>query len=263
MTGPSIWKTAGHLPGRIIHMRNFKKIGVLGGMGPEATVLLLKRVIALTDVNDDADHIPVLIDMNPQVPSRIAALINEDGISPGPTLANMTRNLESMGAMALAMSCNTAHYYAQDIIDASSVPFLNMIKLSAERISKMYTEDCLVGILASPATDKFNIFQDVFDQYGLRSIFSENDSKVLSLIKRIKSDGISRELADNLSEIVNELESRGAKCLLVGCSEFSLLTGKLSSSLPIFDSIDLLAQAMVEFSGAKLKRSNETSFFTS
>ena len=153
-------------------MTDFKKIGVLGGMGPEATVLLMKRVIALTDVSDDADHVPLLVDMNPQIPSRIAALINEDGENPAPTLAEMTRNLERMGAMAVAMPCNTAHYYAPHIIDASVLPFLNMIDLSAQRISKLVIsktggERFRVGLLASPATDKFNIFQDVFDGYGL------------------------------------------------------------------------------------------------
>ena len=239
-------------------MTDFKKIGVLGGMGPEATVLLMKRVIALTDVSDDADHVPLLVDMNPQIPSRIAALINEDGENPAPTLAEMTRNLERIGAMAVAMPCNTAHYYAPHIIDASVLPFLNMIDLSAQRISKLAIsktggERFRVGLLASPATDKFNIFQDVFDGYGLEAIFSEHDADVLSLIQRIKSDGICQQHADSFSSVASELEARGAQCLLVGCSEFSLLTNTLSSVLPIFDSVDILAQAIVEFSGAKLK----------
>ena len=200
-------------------MTDFKKIGVLGGMGPEATVLLMKRVIALTDVSDDADHVPLLVDMNPQIPSRIAALINEDGENPAPVLAEMTRRLERMGAMAVAMPCNTAHYYTPQIMDASALPFLNMIDLSAQRISKLAIsktggESFRVGLLASPATDKFNIFQDVFDGYGLEAIFSQHDADVLSLIQRIKSEGTCQQHANNLSSIASELETRGAQCLL-------------------------------------------------
>ncbi|MDB2439789.1 amino acid racemase [Hellea sp.] len=243
-------------------MKNFKKLGVIGGMGPEATALLLNRVIALTEAHDDQDHVPLVVDMNPQIPSRLAALWGDGGISPVPALTEMTKNLEGMGAAALAMPCNTAHYYAQDFMSTSTIPLLNMIKLSAKRISKLGKDTRRVGMLASPATDKFNIFQDVFDGYGLTCIFPENEADVLSLIRRIKSDGISPELADGLSVFVKELESRGAQCLLVGCSEFSLLTATLSSSLPIFDSVDLLAQAMVEFSGAKLKPAKDALRFT-
>ena len=263
MTGRSIWKTAGHLPRRdSLVMKKIKKIGVLGGMGPEATVLLMQRVIALTQANDDSDHIPLLVDMNTQIPSRIAALINGDGINPGPTLAHMAENLESLGAKALAMPCNTAHYYASHITETSTIPLLNMINLSAERILKIGKDNCLVGILASPATNTYNIFQNVFDQYGLKSIFSKNDDHVLSMIKRIKSDGMSSEIAANIADIANELEGRGAQCLLVGCSEFSLFTGTLSSSLPIFDSVDLLAQAIVEFSGADIRSPQDAPRFT-
>ena len=108
-----------------------RRIGILGGMGPEATVLLMSRLIAATPAQDDADHIPLIVDMNTQVPSRIAALIEGGGADPAPVLAAMAKRLEAAGAEALAMPCNTAHHYAPAIRAAATVPFLDMVALSA------------------------------------------------------------------------------------------------------------------------------------
>lgn len=84
-------------------------------MGPEATMLLMARVVAMTAAGDDRDHVPMVIDNNTQVPSRIKALIENTGDDPGPVLASMARKLEAYGAEALAMPCNTAHHYASVI----------------------------------------------------------------------------------------------------------------------------------------------------
>src|SRR3954471_18406084 len=90
-------------------------IGILGGMGPEATIDLMRRVLLATPAMDDSDHVHLLVDSNPDVPSRIAALIDRTGQSPGPELVTMGLRLQSAGAEALAIACNTAHAYAPDI----------------------------------------------------------------------------------------------------------------------------------------------------
>src|ERR1700723_4357749 len=86
-------------------------VGIIGGMGPEATVDLMRRVIAATPARDDADHIHLLVDNNPKVPSRIAALIDGTGCDPAPALCEMAKGLEAQGADFLVIPCNTAHYY--------------------------------------------------------------------------------------------------------------------------------------------------------
>ena len=95
-------------------------------------MLLQQRLIARMSGGDDADHIPLIIDMNPQVPSRIAHLIEKTGEDPGPVLAEMARRLEQAGAEVLAMPCNTAHYYAEQISEATELRLLHMVDLSAE-----------------------------------------------------------------------------------------------------------------------------------
>ncbi|MFW6037888.1 MAG: aspartate/glutamate racemase family protein, partial [Desulfonatronovibrio sp.] len=109
-----------------------KIAGILGGMGPEATVDLMNRVIKATPAKDDEDHIRMVVDNNPKVPSRIKALIQGDGSSPGPCLREMARKLESWGVDFLAMPCNTAHFYHQEIQEAVSIPVLDMISLAVE-----------------------------------------------------------------------------------------------------------------------------------
>ena len=102
-------------------------VGILGGMGPEATVDLMRRVIAATPARDDCDHLHMIVDCNPDVPSRIAALVEGTGENPAPELARMAQRLETAGAGMLAIACNTAHAYADDIRAAVSVRLATVI----------------------------------------------------------------------------------------------------------------------------------------
>jgi aspartate racemase len=112
-------------------------IGILGGLGPEATILLQRKLVEAIPADDDRDHIPLLIDTNPQVPSRIANLIEGTGDSPAPVLANMARRLQHAGAKALAMPCNTAHHFAGAITQAVDIPLLNMVELAADHADRV------------------------------------------------------------------------------------------------------------------------------
>ncbi|MGL6211639.1 MAG: aspartate/glutamate racemase family protein, partial [Paracoccaceae bacterium] len=135
-----------------------RRIGILGGMGPEATVLLMQRLIAAVPARDDADHIPLIVDQNPQVPSRIRHLLEGGVDDPGPVLASMARRLQAAGAEALAMPCNTAHHYAPAIWAAVSVPLIDMVALSVRQALTLAGSGGTVGILASPAVRKTGLF---------------------------------------------------------------------------------------------------------
>lgn len=232
-------------------MSPLKTIGVLGGMGPAATASFMQRIIDLTLAEDDAQHVPLLVDMNPQIPSRISAIM--DGTkNPGPTLARMAKDLESAGAQALVMPCNTAHFYAETIEQAVDFPFLNMLTLSAAKL-RQEMGSCKVGMLASPLTDDIGIFRNAFAPFDLEVIFPKDANHVLSIIRKIKSNGLSNEMDWQLSELGKELQDNGVDCLLIGCSEFSLLQDRLRANLPVFDTVDILAAAVIKFSGAKLR----------
>src|SRR5260370_36852831 len=110
-------------------------VGIIGGMGPEATVDLMRRVVAKTPARDDQDHIHLIVESNPKIPSRIAHLIEGTGADPTPELIRIAANLQRAGADALAIPCNTAHAYAHSIRRAVSIPLLDMIDLTVEQIA--------------------------------------------------------------------------------------------------------------------------------
>lgn len=225
-----------------------RPIGILGGMGPEATILLQRKLVEAVPVRDDRDHIPLLIDMNPQVPSRIAHLIDESGEDPGPTLATMARRLQSAGAAALAMPCNTAHHYANAITDAVNIPLLNMIELAADHAASLLGSGGCVGMLASPAIRRTCLFETALQARGLTAIWPVNDHKALAAIRKIKVGGPSNGAREILRAASKELVNAGADLQLVACSEFSLIADSVADKSKAVDTIGLLVGAIVEFS---------------
>jgi aspartate racemase len=226
-----------------------KRIGILGGMGPEATALLMMRVIQLTPAEDDSDHVPLIIDNNTQVPSRIKALIENNGADPGPVLQQMAKQLELNGAQALAMPCNTAHYYARQIEEGVRIPLLNMLELSAQQVAEHPLKPKVVGVLGSPAVKKIGLFDNVFMRWDIAVIYPQNQTLILNAIRAIKSDNQVDQARRIFQQACRELSDSGADILLVGCSEFSIISDAIPEPLDYVDTIDVLAQAVVDFAG--------------
>lgn len=220
-------------------------VGVLGGMGPEATVLLMQKVIALRAGGGDADHVPLLVHQNPQVPSRIAALIEGTGESPAPVLAAMAKVLEAGGATALAMPCNTAHAYADAIRGAVTIPFLDMIALSTAALA---AKGRRIGMLASPAVHRARVFDAAFAGAGLELMRPEDEAPVLDLIRAVKAGQTGTAEGAGLARLAEGLIARGVDHIAIACTELSLLTRHLPESLPWTDTLDCLAGAVVGFS---------------
>ena len=162
------------LPNPTLRNSTMRRVGILGGMGPEATVLLMQKIIAATPARDDADHIPLIVDQNPQVPSRIRHLIEGGGEDPGPVLAAMALRLQLAGAEALAMPCNTAHHYAPQIRAAANLPFIDMVQLSVGRAAHLAGKGARLGVLASPAVRQTGLFDAAFASAGLTAAYADD-----------------------------------------------------------------------------------------
>ncbi|WP_108482335.1 aspartate/glutamate racemase family protein [Oceaniglobus ichthyenteri] len=223
-----------------------RRIGVLGGMGPEATVLLMSRLIAATPADDDADHIPLSVDMNPQVPSRIARLIDGTGDDPAPVLAAMAQGLARAGAQALAMPCNTAHNYADAIRDAVEIPLLDMVDLSVVQAASQATND-RIGILGSPALQMTGLFDRVLGKRGLTALYPQDQAAMLAAIRGIKSGARSGTANKTLKAAAQNLASQGASVNLIACTEFSLIADAAHGTVVVIDTLDVLVKAMVGF----------------
>lgn len=218
-----------------------RQVGILGGMGPEATVLLMQRVLRATPATDDADHIPLLVDQNPQVPSRLRYLIEGTGENPGPVLARMAANLERAGARAIAMPCNTAHHFAPEIRAAITVPFLDMVQLS---VTHALGRGRTVGILASPAVRKVGLFDRALQGQGGQAIYPSDQDALLSAIRSIKAQGPNPAALATLRAASDELAEKGSVIQMIACTEFSLHAPDLPQT---FDTLDLLVKAITDF----------------
>lgn len=222
-----------------------KPVGILGGMGPQATILLMQKVLAAVPAQDDADHVPLIVHQNPQVPSRIKALIEGNGRDPMPVLMSMAQDLERAGAQALAMPCNTAHHYALAVANATSLPFLNMIELTARHLAE--TGAGTVGMLASPATRKVGVFDAIFEAHELTPLWADDEGELLAIIQAVKAGAGLETLAPRLRRIAAHMAESGADHLLTACTELSLISESLPDAVPVTDSLDCLVEAIIDF----------------
>lgn len=222
-----------------------RPVGVLGGMGPEATILFMRRCMAAVAAADDADHVPLIVHQNPQVPSRIAALIDGTGDDPGPVLARMARDLKAAGATALVMPCNTAHRYTGAVRAAADLPFLDMVDLAVQALAGHGARR--VGILASPAVRLTDVFGPGLTEQGITPVFPDPDDGVLTIIRGVKAGAPLGRMGAGFAQLAKDLNDEGCDHLLVACTELSLLTADLPPEVACTDSLDCLVNATVDW----------------
>lgn len=224
-----------------------KIVGILGGMGPEATVDLMDRIIRNTRALDDADHIRCIVDNNPKVPSRIKALVEGGGENPGPAMADMALRLEAYGADFLCIACNTAHNYFSHVRDAVKIPVLNLIELTAAAALKAGAPSREVGILASPAVRTTRLYADVLEKAGARAVYpnEEDEAALFGLIRAIKAGRTGGEERRELARVAAGLKAGGVGVIVVACTEIGVIMSGLDFGLPVVDAAEVLAAAVV------------------
>ncbi|MDZ7666416.1 MAG: amino acid racemase [Desulfotignum sp.] len=186
--------------------------GIIGGMGPEATVDLMQRIIRLTPAMDDKDHIRCIVDNNPKVPSRIKAIIEGDGEDPGPVMADMGRRLEAWGADFLVIPCNTAHYYYDAVQEAVTIPVINMIDLVVDQVKARFGKETQIGMLASPAVAITKLYTRRFDTLGMTDVWPdpEHQDLLFNIIRQVKTGRISPDLHQQYARVCDHLGNGGS-----------------------------------------------------
>ncbi|CAN5141618.1 amino acid racemase [soil metagenome] len=215
-----------------------KILGVLGGMGPAATVAFLARVQALTPAKGDADHIRVLMDMNPQVPDR-----NKTPALAEAVLGEMAVRLREAGAEVLAMPCNTAHAQASGIV-ASGLPFIDMIEeTTAVVVASGATR---VGVLATPGGEA--LYVAALEAVGVRAVLLEGADReaFMARVYGVKAGDVGETARGRMKELAAGLVARGAEGIVAGCTEVPLLLAQTDVTVPLIDSAEVLARVCVE-----------------
>jgi aspartate racemase len=226
-----------------------KIIGILGGMGPEATADLYMRIIRATKVQRDQDHRRVIIDSNAKIPDRTAAIRGE-GPSPLPMLVETGLNLQCAGADLIIIPCNTAHHFHADLQSKLKIPVLHMIRLSAEKTHAKHPAVRRAGLLASDGTLMSRLYQESWEKQGIEIIEpgAETQRDVMRAIyEHIKCGELEpgRKLLYNASL---ELIKAGAEAVICGCTEVSIVLHDGDLTVPVLDPMQDLAEEAVRLS---------------
>lgn len=222
-----------------------KTLGVIGGMGPQATVDFFQKVLDNTKADRDQEHIHIIIDNNPQAPDRIEAILGT-GESPLKALVNSAVKLQLMGADLLAMPCNTAHYFYDDIIGFIDIPFINMIEEVAAAIRTKIDGTKRVGLLATKAVYRTGLYNRYLDEYGIEIMIPEEEDEAVSeTIYTIKKD---MNLVDptGINRVIEDMKAKGVDTIIFGCTELPLIADRLPEGVEYIDSTLVLAKRAVE-----------------
>lgn len=222
-----------------------KIIGILGGMGPEATAELFMNIIRATPVEKDQDHIRVIIDSNPKIPDRTLAIIGL-GPSPLPEMVKTAENLERAGVDFIIIPCNTAHHFYDELSKSVKVPILNMIELAAEVIHGKYPKIKKVGLIATTGTINSGIYHQALKKHKLQVLCPSDrlQDKVMEAIYGVKAGRLA-EGRGSIINIASQLIAEGAETVICGCTEVSLVLKQGDISMPVVDPLQILAKTAV------------------
>jgi len=226
-------------------MAREKTVGIIGGMGPAATVDFMQRVLAATPARDDSDHIHLIVDCNAKVPSRIRHLVEGGGENPGPCLAQMAQRLQAAGADLLVIPCNTAHHYYDYMAAAVDIPVAHLVELTLAAIKKDHPEVKKIGMLASTAIIKTGLYERFCTAAGVALVYPENQGDVMAMIKAVKAGVLPAKVEQNYRKARLNLATSGADVLVYGCTELSALVTPVNPPLPQYDTLDILAAYVV------------------
>jgi len=230
-------------------MTNKRKIvGVLGGMGPDATVDFMTKVIALTPADKDQDHLHMLVDHNPTVPNRQTFILGGDE-DPGPAMAAMARRLEAAGADFLVIPCNTAYAFQDSILDVISIPLISIIDESIAAADEKASGAKAVGLLATNGCLQTGVYQSAMSAKDLIAVLPEDDEleQLMTLINGIKAGDKGGDVSASMRKLAQALVDRGAAAIIAGCTEIPLVLDNSMLEVPLISSTDVLAQKTVQF----------------
>jgi aspartate racemase len=213
-------------------------LGVLGGMGPAATLDFLTKLQAFTPAKSDQDHIRVLVDINPKVPDR-----NLAGSGAGPVLAEMAGALAGAGADVLAIACNTAHAHADLIQRASGLPLIDMIETAASGARDLGARR--VGVLGTKGALRLYREYLAAQAMGLVSLDAERQEEFMATIYRIKSGDLGPAVQREMAGYAADLVAAGAEAVIAGCTEAPLVMGPADVRVAFIDPSELLARRCV------------------
>ena len=232
-----------------------KTIGIMGGMGPMATVDLMKKIILATPASKDQDHIPMLVDNNSQIPDRTKAIMGQ-GASPAPEMVKTAKRLMMAGADFIIIACNTAHYFLPEILPQISIPVLSIIDVTTNSALEKGFKS--VGLLATTGTVSTGLYQKKLEASGIQCITPSADKQHLiddMIYQGVKANNENYDTRA-VKELLAEMQNAGAEAFILGCTEVPVAVSMYKLQGEFIDATDELAKAAIKF--AKEEEVNTT-----
>jgi len=216
-------------------------LGVLGGMGTQATACFYEILHEKQHVSAEQEYLDVLVYSMPSIPDRTAFITGRSGLSPLEPLLHAVKTLESAGASLLAMLCITSHYFYDDLVAATGVPFLNMPEETARYIAERGINK--IGLLATDGTLKGGMFHRAFESNDIDVIVPPQDAQadLMRVIYDIKLGAVVT--AEELSDMAEGLRSSGAQALVLGCTELCVIA---NGNTGYINTLEVLAEAVLK-----------------
>lgn len=225
-------------------------VGILGGMGPEATNMFFQKIIKLTPAKSDQDHIKIVIYNDPKIPDRTNAIIGK-GQSPVPAMLRGIKFLQKANVDFIAIPCVTAHFFYKEIVAKVNVPILNIIEETLFSIKSKFNQIRRIGLLATSGTIHSKLFHKTFEKHGLTIIVpNKRDQEILmdAIYGRngIKAGVTAGEPKDKILRIADTLIRDGAEIIIGGCTEIPLVINEDDLTVPFVDTLKELAITTVK-----------------
>lgn len=235
-----------------------KVLGILGGMGSEATASMFAKVIRKTQADNDQQHLEIVIHNNNRIPDRTAAILYNEP-SPLPELFRSVNLLLKCHVELIVMPCMTSHYFLPELQQQTKVPILNAIRETIFRIVKEYKYVNEVGLLATSGTVESGLFQVEATQHGLNCLVPGPNQQHLVMeaiygkhgIKAGCTGGVAKA---KLKEVARELVEQGAQAIIAGCTEVPLALAEQDVAVPFIDPVEVLAVKAIEYCGGQVRR---------
>ncbi len=237
-----------------------KRVGVIGGMGPAATIRLYEEITRRTPIRREQDHLRLVIDSDPTVPDRTEALMaaaDSDGKpslpaadvdgSPERHLIAAARRLQAAGVDLIAIACNSAHAWHKRIAAAVDVPVLHLIDVTTEAAARCVGPAGQVGLLATLGTQSAGLYQQATARIGLNLVLPEppTQQQVMEAIMQVKT-GQTEPSRATIRRAAGQLVACGAAAVIVGCTDISVVLADGDLDVPVVDSTVALAERIIE-----------------
>lgn len=228
------------------------KLGVIGGLGPIATVYFFELIVNMTDASCDQEHLDAIIYNSPSIPDRTKFIIGESTANPVTPMIEIGRKLAAQDCDFIAIPCITAQYFHRELSDSIAAPIINTIRETAIYLSRYGIRK--VGIAATDGTISTKLFQREFDKLGMVSVIpsEKKQQKVMDLIYDNIKAGLPADM-DEFYEITDELNRNGAEVIVLGCTELSLIKRDNNLGAGFIDAMEVLAKVSIESCGYSVK----------